>query len=731
MSNIYTEGYIGKQIFQRDDFRIYGFYPTEEYKEGLKINKYGNITIQGEMPELLEGSLYKITIRYERKNSYDNYIVERFHKDEQSLDETATINFLKAILTQRQVKTLMEHYPDIIDRVINNKEIDVNKLYGIKDKTMNVIRRKIVENFQLMDLVAEFYEYGMTFSMIKRLYKKFSSIELVRKNMQTNPYRCLCKINGVGFKKADDVIMKKYPEKLISKERADACMFYLLKKNEIDKGNSYMDLLKLYAEFKTLASECSEWFNKILKSDEIYIDQENKKVALKNTYLCEEKVSKIIKQLLLRQNKLDLNYKKYNEVDGIPLTDKQIDVLRKLCENNISILAGFGGSGKSFSTKALIEMLDDNKLNYILMSPTAKAAKVLKEYSGRDASTIHRGLGVSGDGFYYNEENKLPYDVVIIDEFSMVDIYLLRSLLEAIDIEKTRILFIGDPAQIPSVGVGNIAHDMINSGIIPTTMLTKVFRYGEGGLSYVATQTRNGENYLYDNEKIQVFGKRKDYIFINIKQEQLLDCVRTVYKKLCFKEKISSDDIIVLSAYNKGNYGTIKINAMIQGIINPAIPDKNEVYYTINKDKVILREGDKVMQTKNNYHATMVSDSGEISETIVINGDIGIITKIEKSKVFVMIDGKTILYDSGEWSQLSLAYSISIHKVQGSDAKYVIVATPKAHKYFLDRNLLYVADTRGKEKVYHIGTTDVVRSALRKSQNFTRDTFLKNLLTFR
>ena len=733
MNTIYIEGYPTRKIFQSGDFKIYGFLPLEKYKEDVILNDYGNISIKGEMPDLYDGNIYKLEVAYEQKNGYDNYIVKKIHQESGDIDKNGTIKFLKAInLTSRQISELMKHYPDIIDRVVNNKEIDVNKLYGIKDKMMKVIKKKIIENFKLMDLVTEFFEYGMTFSMIKKLYNEFTSIELVRKAMKINPYSCLCKISGVGFKTADKFILKKYPEKINSRERADACIYYLLKENEL-KGHSYIDMLELYAKFKDLAPECSQWFNKVLnEGNTYYIDesQNDKKICLSEVYRCEKEISDMIKTLLNNNKILDIDYDKYNEVDGIPLTEEQMNVHKNLCNHNISILAGYGGSGKSFCTKSVIEMLDDNRLTYMLMSPTAKAAKVLKEYSGRDASTIHKGLGANPNGFRYNQENKLPYDVIIVDEFSMIDIYLLRSLLNAVDLKNTKLLFIGDPAQIPSVGVGNIAHDMINSGIIPITVLTKVFRYNEGGLSYVATKTRNGENYIKGDKNIEVFGKNKDYVFVNIGQEKSIDCVRTLYNKLHFKEGVPVDDIIVLSAYNKGSYGTIKINSIIQDLINPKADGKNEVSYRINDDKVILREGDKVMQTSNNYRAIEVSDDGNMSETTVVNGDVGTIVKIKNGSVYVDIDDRIIFYDKGDLHHLVLAYAISIHKCQGSSAKYVIVITPKAHKYFLDRNLLYVADTRGKEKVYHIGTTDVVKSALRKSQNFSRNTFLKNLLTF-
>lgn len=734
--SIMIEGYVGKKIYPNNnstsngDYKIYSFYPLGECRNNVNINNYGNITINGELPELYEEVLYTMEVEYVKKGKYENYTVKKIKKDNTKITEDVTEKFLKAILTEKQVKEVLKHYPNIIELVTTNKKIDVSVLYGIKEKTMKVIKRKIIENFQLMDLVNEYYEYGMTFTMVKNLYNAYPSIEVIKKKMEEDPYSCLCKINRVGFKTADNIIIKKYPNRIDSKMRADACIYYTLKESE-NSGNTYIKMVDLYRQFKELASESGKWFKEILEaSDDIHFHKETERVSLKKSYLCEKEISNKINELLLHNKILKVDYTKFNEIDEIPLTEQQMNTLKNLCNYNISILAGVAGSGKSFSTKALIDMLDYLNLSYILMSPTGKAAKVLSQFTNRKTSTIHRGLGYTPDGFTYNQDNKLPYDVVIIDEFSMIDIFLLRDLLRAIDLENTKVLFIGDPAQIPSVGVGNIAYDMLQSNRIPTTLLTTVFRYGEGGLSYVATKTRQGESYLEDTKQINIFGKNKDYVFINTSQENTLDCVRTLYNKLYYKQNISSDDILVLSAYNKGEYGTVKINSMIQDLINPKSDDKNEVNYKRDNEIITLREGDKVIQTKNNYHAitTEEDDLGEQEETCVYNGDIGIITSIDKKIVYVEIDGKTIIYEKGDYEQLSLAYSLSYHKCQGSGCQYVIMITPKAHKFFLDRNLLYVAETRAKQMVYHVGTYDVVQSALRKSQNFSRNTWLQDFL---
>lgn len=726
MDNLITlQGFIGNLVCDKGDFKIYSFTPLPEYQDKVILDSnWGNICISGQLPDLYEEIEYIVQVEYIKKGSYNNYIVHKIKKVNNIINLESTEIFLRAILTKNQVNELLREYPDIIERVINNKSIDLSKTKGIKDKIFKVVKRKIIENYQLMDLVNEYYEYGMTFPMIQNLYEKYSSVEMIKQKMIDNPYECLCKINRVGFKTADKIIIKKYPERLIDKTRINACIFYLLRENE-SNGNTWIEIKSLYKQVKELVPECMTYFSDIIKNDEdLYFNEEKNIISTLKGYKCEQDIARILIKLLNKSHELNLNYKKFNNADGIPLTEEQMNTLKNVCKYNLSILAGVGGSGKSMSTKALVDMLDNNNFIYSLFSPTGKASKVLSQYTGKEAKTIHRGLGVTPEGFYYNKENKIFDDDLIIDEFSMIDIYLLRSLLEAVDENKTKILFIGDPFQIPSVGVGNIAYDMIQSGIIPVTLLTKVFRYNEGGLAYVASKVRNGEKYLdYSKSKIQTFGTKEDYTFINTIQENSLACIKTLYQKL-YNQGISVDDIMVLSAYNKGDLGTIRINNMIQNLINPDDGCKKDVKYKHDNEIITLREGDKVMQVVNNYHA--IKDDGE--ETCIFNGDCGIIKEIYNNRTYVDFDGTIIIYEKSDLSQLLLAYSISIHKSQGSSSKYVILITPKAHKFMLNRNLLYVAVSRAKEKVFHIGSFDTVDYALKRSANFERNTFLKDLL---
>lgn len=738
MNNVLTiEGYIKKAIFDKGgDFKVFSFVPLLKYHDVLKIHPtYKNISISGNLPSMSQDILYKLDVEYVKKDGYDNYIVKRIYAPKKEMDKEAAIKFLKTATSETRALELFKVYPDIVNMMLDGKDIDVSKLKNIGKKTIEDVRAKVVENFQLFDLVEEYKDYDMTLSMIRKVYDEYKSVDKVKEMMEGDPYYCLTKINRVGFKTADAIIMSKMPHKIDSKMRALACIRYLLNENELN-GNTWIDVKLLLNKFNELASESKKHFPDILKNnDEINYDAATKTVSYKKTIDCEAEISNILKDIYDNSTKWsDIDCNKYKTVNGVELSDEQMNILKSICENDVNILAGFGGTGKSFSMQGVVNMLEDNNKSYLILASTGKASKVLSYYLNRDVKTIHRGLEYNYSyGFKYGigsyiyddeeyEREKLDYDMVIIEEFSMIDIFLLRDLLRAIEVGRTKILFIGDPAQIPSVAAGNVSYDMVNSGVIPTSLLTTVFRYGEGGLSYVATKIRNGERYLQGNKSIEVFGINKDYMFINAEQEETHKIVSSIYNKH-LKDGATIDDLMVVTAYNKGSYGTVALNKVIQDLVNPI---EEDVVVTRNGNEIIFRVDDKVMQIKNNYKAKLYNSK---KTTEIYNGDIGVIKKIENENIIVNIDDKDIVYSKEDVkAQLDLAYAMSIHKSQGSSINHVILVTPKAHKFFLDRNLLYVAASRSRRTLSHIGTMDVVNSSLRKSANIARNTHLKDFL---
>lgn len=712
------DGIIEKKIKDSDKFKMYAVNPISN-KEELNFNKYGNIIINGDLGELTLGMTYHINAE---ENKYGYGVINL--KRDRPTTKTQTIKFLQEVVTQKQAKTLLSVYPNIVEKIINNDldDIDLSLTNGIKEKSFENIKNNIIENFPLMDFIDEFSDYGVNINTAKKMYNEFTSIELMREKMNEDPYSTLCLLGGISFKKADSIILNVEKNKglLNSLSRIKSCVKFCLTENE-NEGNSWIDLETLYNKCYGLASESIDFFFEALQDSKIYIDKDTRRISFRKTYETEKYIAYKLMEILKNSHKLAIDYSKYICVNGFNLSDEQQGILKNFCTYALNMLVGNAGSGKSFTTQSIINLCDDNDLSYILMTPTGKSAVVLSDYTNRDAGTIHRKLAFNpSEGWGYNEDNKLDCDVVIVDENGMTDINLMKHLLEAIDTNRTRLLFVQDDAQLPSVSCGNCAYDMINSGIIPLTRLTQIFRYGEGGLLQIATKIREGEKYVSDNcDDIQTFGTQGDYSLIPIEDESMVDFIVDIYKKL-LSQGDDPMDILVLTSKNVHANGTIEINKILQDKLNPY--KEGEPYAKSGEN--IFRLRDIVMQNSNNYKA--INEYGY--EVTITNGEIGKIVKIDFTSVYVQYQKELIVYDKTELSQIQLAYCITIHKSQGSGCKNVILATPKSHKWGLNKNLLYVGVTRAKQKCFHLGTPDTINFAIKKSIELQRNTWLGDLL---
>ena len=748
-------GKVVRCTYDTPDFRIFALDVDSKKYPDIKKNKYNNVTILGELHELTVGVTYEISA-VEQLGKYGmSYKVLNIKRDVPTTEEDMYL-FLSEILTPNQAKVLYENYPDIVQRVKENRldDIDFNKLKGIKEYTFGVIKRKIIENFCLADLVVEFQGF-LNLSMIKKIYAKYTSIEKLKEKLAQDPYKCLCGLAGVGFKTADGILldMEKASKANIEKgkkpiiefqsdlrtspERCLSCLLYMLEENE-NNGHTKMNLADLRAEMMKLVPACANHFVTAVKADEIHYNKDTMDVALSRTYNLEHKIAQTILYVLhTKKDEWDCDIEKYRTVNGSTLSDEQMGVVANVCKYPISILNGAGGTGKSFSTQAVINMLKDHHKTFRLFSPTGKAAKVLADYTKENATTIHRGLGYTPMGWGYNQEHKIMCDIVIIDEFSMVDIQLFKRVIDAVDFNTTKLLLIGDNAQLPSVSCGNLLHDFMETKLIPTTTLTKVFRYGEGGLMKVATDVRFCEPYLTSSmkSKMTTFGDNKDYTFVDLPSEVIPQNVVGLYKKL-LEKGYSIDDIQVLTAKNVGDCGTIVLNNMIQKVANPNYG--SEVFMKVGDTTYF--EGDLVIQKVNNYKAEldlqhlsewekdMYSASEDVPTAFIANGETGIVREIYKSYCIIEFDGVFVKYYRADMQMISLGYSITIHKSQGSSIKIVILCTPQSHIYMLNSNLLYVGLTRMKERCYHLGALNSINQAVKKKANLTRHTHMQELL---
>ena len=702
MNEVKFRATILRNRFSSDDFKIYVADVDTNVYTNIKGNKNREFILVGNLPNLIPDVEYDVLASVEiNKNFGIQYKVKTIRRDK-PIDYNSSKTFLEEILTSTQSDTLLGVYPNIINKIIKNDldDIDLSKTKGIKDKSFTIIKNKVVENFCLIELVDTFGGL-IDINTMKKLYDTYTSVDLIKKHLKSNPYKCLCKLSRIGFKTADSILLnleeqnKLNPDKFKFKfdydlkhsiQRMRSCLNYILDENE-NNGNTFMELKKARAECGKLVPQCIDLFVRVIKeSDEdIYVNLDNKTISKKDTYETELYIANFTNKMLDNTHIWSINTELYREVEGMSMTDEQLSTLDMMCNNNIGILTASAGSGKSASVKALINMLDDNNKTYMLMTPTGASSKVLKDYTNRECGTVHRQLlynpSNKDNPWGYNEFNKITEDIVIIDEFSMVDIFLLKHIIDAIDIERTKLLLVFDSYQLPSVSCGNVAQDLLSSGIVPTTILTKIFRYAEGGLMQVVTNIRNSEPFLPSDFKgTKIFGTKKDFIFCELEQSKLLKQCLAIYNKL-IKDDYDLQDIMVLASQNKGDYGTKEINKTIQGLMQKGRDNK-----FVMRGDVKFYNGDKVIQVINNYKA--VTPTNE--EAKVFNGNTGTIVRVGYNEIDIEFDDCTINYTKEELNQIELGYCITIHKSQGSSAKQVIVIAPKSHTFMLNSNLLYV-----------------------------------------
>lgn len=754
----FTGKVIRKVWGDTSDFRVYAIDVDKEQieKQNLKRTKYGSVSICGAIHELGDGLEYNIkAVEESGRNGYSYKVTNITRNRPKNFQDF--YEFLHEILTPLQAEAVWNAYPDIVQRVIDNRldDIDFNKMFNIREARFEVIKQKIIDNYALAELIQEF-KGALSMSVIRQIYTEYPSIQSVREALRRDPYKCLCRLSGIGFKTADSILQEFEKESVIdfgydlktSKQRCSACIMHHLEENE-SAGHTHMDMIELRQLVMKLTPACAHLFVEALKNEDVYYDKERMLVALKKSYETEKYIAERIKEALRTRRVWNIDTSKYKIVNGCVLSEEQQRVTSMVCQNQISILNGSGGCGKSFTTQSVINMCLDNNKTFQLMSPTGRAAKVLSDYTKQRATTIHRGLDSNLFEMSSSpEENKntLDCDLLIVDEFSMTDIFLFRHLLNVIDFDRTKLLLVGDNAQLPSVGAGNLLHDFMQSNKIPTVTLTKVFRYGDGGVSKIATDIRNCVKYLVDiTNPFTYFGKNKDYAFLNVDDSVIVKNALALYKKV-FSEQyqrahglnLKVSDVQVLTSKNVGECGTDALNNELQKIAN--VNYGSQTCLKIGERTFFI--DDLVMQTKNNYRAELYTDDVELpwddwevnskkkKEVMIANGETGIIIDINVLEQYAIIDfdGVQVKYHRSDLQSVSLGYAITIHKSQGGSIPIVILLTPKSHTFMLNSNLLYVGVSRTKTACYHLGNQHTINQCVKKKANFARRTFMQALL---
>ena len=610
---------------------------------------------------------------------------------------------------------IVKKFGDETFNIIEREPERLAEIKGITEKKAMEIGAQFEEKKEFRNAMIFLNQYGVSNALAMKIYKEYGI--KVMKIVRENPYRLADDIAGVGFKTADEIALRMgfSPE---SSMRMKAGISFALSM-AASNGHTYLLYEDLYEESKRLLGISEAEFE-----NDIYELTIERKIVLKevkgerrvynnNLYYMELTVAR---KLLDLNAKSENNYKvmeaKVKEVEaktGIKLGDLQRKAVYEAVESGLVIITGGPGTGKTTTINAIIKLFEMQNMEILLAAPTGRAAKRMTETTGMEAQTIHRLLELNGNPeeggsmrFERNELNPLEADVIIIDEMSMVDIYLMYSLLKAVTVG-TRLILVGDVNQLPSVGPGKVLKDIIGSEKFNVVRLSEIFRQAaESDIITNAHKINAGQSIRLDN-------KSKDFFMLSMNSSLQIQraLVSLIAEKLPPYVDATKYDIQVLTPSRKGELGVENLNKILQQYINPPAPNKREKQW----GEMIFRENDKVMQIKNDYQIEwkIVTKKGlTIKEgSGVFNGDCGIIREINEFAGTVTVEfdeGKVVEYTGATLEELELAYAITIHKSQGSEYPAVIIPLLNAPRPLLNRNLLYTAGTRARKCVTIVGS---------------------------
>jgi len=685
-------------------------------------------TCVGIVPNIRMGELVQLTGNWSEHKKFGKQFVFSEIKRMMPSKEDSLVKYLASGLVKgigektaiRIIETFKEKTLDIIE----NQPIRLAEIKGISEKKALLLGETINEQKNLAAVIIFFSKYNISSVIALRAYKQFKedTLSLVKKN----PYRLCTEEIGLNFKKADNIANGEGLEPTAS-ERITAGIVYVLYRAS-QAGNTFLEKDNLIALSK-----------RILFVDEVTIEQEidnciynnilvsmDMKVYLLKYYDAEQFVSDKIKSLckinyVNDKTKIEKVFMDSLKNMNIKLDDNQKKAVNIALYNGISIISGGPGTGKTTIIKVLIDTLYMLGIKFFLAAPTGRAAKKMEEYSLYESKTIHRLLEVDiiGDKkdtvFLRNEHNPLECDVLIIDEVSMVDIILFQSLLKAMPLG-SRIVLIGDANQLPAIGPGSVLKDMIDSNKISYMQLDKIYRHTK--LSKIPEFSKD----IIEGRLPKQYTNKEGINIINCDStDETLNVIEKTYKNLLS----NNIDIQVITPSKKDVLGTISLNKYLQEIINPKSPLKSEKKFIYN----VFRQGDKVMQIRNNYDLYYKTDIGEGYG--IYNGDIGYVHYINEKEEYLTIlydKEKLVTYQYNELDQIELAYCITVHKSQGSEYECVIIPLYKTYDFLLNRKLLYTAITRAKQYLYLIGNQKIINTMIHNFNTRKRNSGLIDML---
>ena len=702
-------------------------------------NEDGEVTCVGNFHFIEEGELLRMEGEYTTHKLYGlQFAVQTSEvcepEDLVSIERylgSGTIKGVGAALAGRIVKKFRED----TFRIIEEEPERLAEVKGISERKAREIAVQAEEKKDLRRAMIYLQKYGISTTLAAKIYQQYG--RNVYRIIEENPYRLADDVAGVGFKTADEIAAK-VGIHTDSDYRIRSGIFYTLMQSigeghvyllkdaltwragrllEVEIDNIEKYLMDLAMEKKVVLKEAEDGVR--VYSSRFYYMELNVAKMLHDLNISEE-VSR--ERLLERLGKIE-------DATGLFLDEMQRKAVMEAAKQGILVLTGGPGTGKTTTINAMIRLFESEGMTILLAAPTGRAAKRMTETTGYEASTIHRLLEVSGNpeeetigGFQRNEENPLDTDVLIIDEVSMVDLPLMNALLKAV-MPGTRLILVGDQNQLPSVGPGSVLKDIIASGCFPVVMLTKIFRQaGESDIVVNAHKINRGEPVILDN-------KSRDFFFLKRQEPNVIISVMLtlIQKKLPKYVNAGIYDIQVMTPMRKGLLGVERLNQILQQYLNPPSPEKSEREYA---DR-LFREGDKVMQIKNNYQLEwkiqtkygLTVDKGQG----VFNGDMGVVREINTYEETITVEydeHRQVVYPYSMMDELELAYAITVHKSQGSEYPAVVIPLLQGPRQLYHRNLLYTAVTRAKKCVTLVGSEAVFQEMIRNNQDQKRNTSL-------
>ena len=719
------------ETVEGEELTIVGYLPFINEGDNLKVT--GNMVTHPDYGEQLKVKIFKKTMP-KTKEALEKYL--------------ANGNF-KGIGPATAKKIVNTFGEDTIN-VIKMEPQKLTQIKGISKEKALEIAEQFIANWEIWQIVGFLDQFGIGPQSAETVYKKLGENALEK--IGENPYILIDVASKVNFEKVDSIALKLGidPDNYT---RIRSAIKYGLERIGLNGHSTvlYENLLKFVQDLLRIdANNIEEAIISMKAKEEIIIEEREdgtEWVYAKPFYEAEKNIAERLISLKNSENikyisTLKKDLEKIEKDINIELSDKQREAIESVNDNNVCIITGGPGTGKTTIIKAIIELYKKHGMKPVLCAPTGRAAKRMTETTGEEAKTLHRLLelaGISDDNENFNTDllvTPIDGDIIIVDEASMLDMFLMNYLLKAI-YKGTKLVLVGDINQLPSVGPGSVLKDIIESEKIHTITLNQIFRQAAKSKIIVnAHRVNEGQNFISGNVKQTIIDDENidlldDFFFI---QENNQEKIQQTIISLC-KGRLQNygnydffNNIQVITPTKKGKLGTKELNILLQNELNPEEEDKKER----NFGEVVFREQDRVMQTKNNYNILWEKENErEFKKELgngIFNGELGIIDKINKEDKTIRVkfdDGKIATYESTDLDQLEHAYAITVHKSQGSEFDVVILVAAQSAPMLLTRNLIYTAMTRAKKLLIIIGSKSVVDYMIQNNTTKHRNTGLK------